>query len=177
MPRLSILRLSRWKWKPEYVDSLSESIDVVIVGGWRGTSGSFHHSHAQHRFRQGKISHFIVAVKDTDEAGDTIYRTIGKIGSGYTWAELKEMDERLQKGWKWVEPPEVFYSTRPRPDCGNGAERFSAPNVRYGAKVEKKCIPHYWIEPKDSLVLEVKCAEFTPASAMTAAYDTGFTFR
>lgn len=69
-------RTDRWmKLKPEF-----ETLDVVVVGGIYGTGR-----------RRGMLSSLIVAVRDKDA-----FKTVGKIGSGFSEETLKELTSKLE---------------------------------------------------------------------------------
>jgi DNA ligase-1 len=69
-------RLDHWmKLKPAF-----ETLDVVIVGGIWGTGR-----------RKGMLSSLIVAVRDRDA-----FKTVGKVGTGFSEAVLRELTARLE---------------------------------------------------------------------------------
>jgi DNA ligase 4 len=89
------------KVKPEYIDGSYDTLDVVVVGGYIGEGRSG-------RVRAGQVSHFALAVADRSpaegEAGPTApvaahWKTIGKVGTGYSFAELGAIRSRLQPHW------------------------------------------------------------------------------
>ena len=66
---------SGWfKLKPEYVDSLSDDLDLIIIGGQYGSG-----------HRGGMVSHFLLGVAITIKEGanvmPTYFKTFGKVGS------------------------------------------------------------------------------------------------
>jgi DNA ligase-1 len=69
-------RLDHWlKLKPAF-----ETLDVVVVGGIWGSGR-----------RRGTLSSLIVAVRDRDR-----FKTVGKVGTGFSEATLKELTSRLE---------------------------------------------------------------------------------
>ena len=104
-------RKGSWvKVKPEYMEGASDTLDVVIVGGYYADGA-----------RRTGISHFLVAVADPNggfEVTDTQeaaaaspprdgrtrfpkqWRVLCKVGSGYNKEELLEIQERLKPFWK-----------------------------------------------------------------------------
>jgi len=74
-PYVSGRRLDHWmKLKPEF-----ETLDVVVVGGIWGTGR-----------RKGTLSSLRVAVRDGDDL-----REVGKVGTGFTEGDLRELTEAL----------------------------------------------------------------------------------
>jgi DNA ligase-4 len=124
---------SGWiKIKPEYVDSLSDQLDLVIIGGYYGTG----------RRRGGMISHFMcgVAVQADDPADKPIvFHSFCKVGTGYTLNELKQLGQKLQPYWQ-------PFDTRNPPKSIVLAPGFK----------EK---PDVWIQPSQSQVVQIKAAE------------------
>lgn len=123
---------SGWvKIKPEYVDSLSDELDLVIVGGYFGVGR-----------RSGMTSHFMCAVAvPSNVPGEhpKVFHSFCKVGSGYTINELRELDQQLRPHWNAFDtkkPPESI---------------ILAPGFK-----EK---PDVWIEPSKSKIVQIKAAE------------------
>lgn len=123
---------SGWlKIKPEYVDSLSDQLDVVIVGGYFGQG-----------HRSGMVSHFMCAVAVPEETAGkrpSVFHSFCKVGTGYTMSELKDLGLKLKPYWK------KFDTKRP-PECVLLAKGFK----------EK---PDLWIEPWNSQIVQIRAAE------------------
>lgn len=138
---------SGWlKLKPEYVDSLSDDLDLIILGGNYG-SGARH---------GGLISHFLLGVAATPaNPGDqpTSFLTFGKVGSGYSDKELKSLLGKLHKHWR------KFDSVNP-PKC-----------IQFSSGSKDK--PEVWIEPKNSVIVQIKAAEISNSDK----YKCGCTMR
>ena len=65
------------KIKPDYVSEVTEDDDVLIVGGYFGSTG------------KNLLSHFLVALIDelppgADEGAQRTFTALAKVGSGYT---------------------------------------------------------------------------------------------
>ncbi|XP_067047572.1 DNA ligase 4-like [Acropora muricata] len=123
---------SGWlKIKPEYVDSLSDEMDLLIVGGYFGVGR-----------RSGMISHFMCAVAVSSSIPGqhpSVFHSFCKVGTGYTMNELHELDQLLHPHWRPFDtkrPPETV---------------ILAPGYK-----EK---PDVWIEPTKSKIVQVKAAE------------------
>ncbi|XP_029633322.1 DNA ligase 4 isoform X1 [Octopus sinensis] len=118
-----------FKVKPEYVDGLMDQLDLLIIGGYRGTG-----------HRSGLMSHFLLALAKSPKDGEkpNIFHSFCKVGSGYTKNELTELNEKLYKHWKKSDenPPKSI---------------VLAPGFK-----EK---PSVWIEPSKSCIVQVKAAE------------------
>ena len=157
-----------YKIKPDYMLGLNDDLDLVIIGGYYGTGK-----------RAGILSHFLLAIAvDTetsqnynekseedsldflsDELNTSTTKAISesqmfysfcKLGSGYTYKELKSFNDMLAS--KWVK----FDKKKP------------PANIAFG-----QAVPDVWIDPKDSLVVQVKAVEITHSDK----YKTGLTLR
>ncbi|KAG1700928.1 DNA ligase 4 [Nymphon striatum] len=70
------------KIKPEYVDSIIDQLDLIIVGGYFGEGR-----------RSGMISHFLLAVAVPNHG-------VCKVGTGYSFQELHDLCSKLNDHWK-----------------------------------------------------------------------------
>ncbi|XP_014680944.1 PREDICTED: DNA ligase 4-like [Priapulus caudatus] len=130
------------KVKPEYVGSLMDEVDVLIVGGYFGVGK-----------RSGLVSHFMVAVAvPAKQLGDnpTVFRSLGRVGSGYSMTELHDLCVKLKDKWQ------VFKKKSP-PTC-----------IILG--LEK---PDLWLEPSQGYIVQIKATEITKSDK----YGTGCTLR
>ena len=121
----------KWAWiklKRSYRGELSDTIDVVIVGYYKGRG-------KRSQFGLGGI---LVAVYDSDE---DVFRTIAKVGSGFTEEQLVEMKRILD---------EIAVPHRP-------------------ARVVSFLEPDVWVEPK--YVITVTADEITRSPNHTAGWD------
>ena len=78
---------------------MRDNLDLVVLAGYYGDGRS-----CTKRERAGKISTFLIGVVDDDTSTSTQPRflTVGKVGTGYSFDELKKLRE-------WLEPyTEVF---------------------------------------------------------------------
>ena len=74
---------SGWiKLKPDHIDQYNDTLDVIILGGYYGEGSR----------RAGTLSHFLCGIKDSNSEH---YYTIGKVGSGYTDLELKNINDQI----------------------------------------------------------------------------------
>ena len=121
----------KWAWiklKRSYRGELSDTIDVVIVGYYKGRG-------KRSQFGLGGI---LVAVYDSNE---DVFRTIAKVGSGFTEEQLVEMKNLLD---------EIAVPHRP-------------------ARVVSFLEPDVWVEPK--YVITVTADEITRSPNHTAGWD------
>ena len=161
-----------YKVKPDYMLGLNDDLDILIVGGYYGTGK-----------RSGILSHFLLAVAadsdepkieakmssndleglnfhddEDDEKNESkkksntpkVFYSFCKIGSGYTYKELTDFNQKLSNKWTKFDkknPPKHIELTVEKPDV--------------------------WIEPKDSLIVQVKAVEIVA----TDKYRTGLTLR
>ncbi|CAM9104087.1 unnamed protein product, partial [Ectocarpus fasciculatus] len=125
------------KMKPEYSNNMTD-LDLLILGGYYGEGKGV---------RAEGVSHFLLGVKDDSSSTDdmTKYLTVGKIGTGYSFAELEELRSRLNPHW------------RPWPSVGSRQPNHFAP-WKIGKRDD---IPHVWIPPEASCIVETRCAEIT----------------
>jgi len=157
-------RSKKWiKIKPEYVNSLCDELDVLIVGGYYGNG-----------YRRGKISHFLCAVlkdkikneddeddEDDDEKNnyndnDNIgklphFLSFCKFGSGYSLNELEGLSKEKNGNWKPLDPK----------------------NIPSWLTLEKKDIPDVYIPPDQSQIVQLKATEIVPS----VSYSAGVTLR
>ncbi len=121
----------KWAWiklKRSYRGELSDTLDVVIVGYYKGRG-------KRSQFGLGGI---LVAVYDKKE---DLFKTIAKVGSGFTEEQLREMKKLLD---------EIALPHKP-------------------ARVVSKIEPDVWVEPK--YVITVAADEITRSPNHTAGWD------
>jgi len=149
-------RCSDWvKMKSDYIDSLTDTLDLIIIGGYYGEGrriGGIGYDFTDH------ISSFLLGVIKTinkDNPKNSVLLPIVKVGSGYSNDELEILRQRLKESWKKYEtrkPPSIFGHWIPAM-----AER---PDV-------------YIDNPSASIILETKAAEITS----TDSFPTKLTLR
>ncbi len=121
----------KWAWiklKRSYRGSLSDTIDAVIVGYFKGRG-------QRAQFGLGAI---LVAVYDKK---NDVFKTIAKVGTGFTESQLAEMKRILD---------EIAVPHKP---------------ARVVAKIE----PDVWVEPK--YVVTIAADEITRSPSHTCAWD------
>ncbi|KAH7957147.1 hypothetical protein HPB52_015665 [Rhipicephalus sanguineus] len=142
----SEFRKAGWlKLKPEYVDNLVSDLDMLILGGYFGEGR-----------RSGVVSHFLLGVTSGDQDDDGMPRTfwsVAKVGSGYSLQELDDLLAKLTSKWK-------VYNPKKPPE-----KLVLAPGHK-----EK---PDLYLEPSDSVVLQIKASELVRSSQ----FRTGITLR
>ncbi|KAG8906784.1 hypothetical protein FRB99_006161 [Tulasnella sp. 403] len=126
-------RESCWmKVKPEYMDNMGDTVDVLVVSGKYG-SGS----------RGGRVSTLICAVKDdspTAVAGETRYLTFVRIGTGLTFADYEWVNA---KKWKPL-------------------DRRNPPSwMRMSTASSTDDVGDVYLEPSESFILSVKAASIS----------------
>ncbi|KAM9830797.1 DNA ligase 4 [Syngnathus typhle] len=102
--------------------------------------------------RGGMMSHFLCAVAEAPKPGEkpSVFHTLCRIGSGYTMKELYDLGLKLAKHWK------VY--------------RKNDPPANILCATEK---PEVYIEPRNSVILQVKAAEIVGSDM----YKTNCTLR
>ncbi|KAI3386955.1 hypothetical protein SNEBB_004140 [Seison nebaliae] len=122
-----------YKLKPDYLASINDDLDLVIIGGYRGSGR-----------RKQLVSHFLLAIYDDL---NKIYLSFAKVGTGYSLDELKMMNEKLEKFWR----------------------KSSPSNVAIGK--EK---PDFYINPENSMVVEIRAFEIISSKNYFAKYSLRF---
>ncbi|XP_049609405.1 DNA ligase 4 [Syngnathus scovelli] len=102
--------------------------------------------------RGGMMSHFLCAVAEAPKPGEkpSVFHSLCRIGSGYTMKELYDLGLKLAKHWK------VY--------------RKNDPPANILCATEK---PEVYIEPRNSVILQVKAAEIV----VSDMYKTNCTLR
>ncbi|XP_068735127.1 DNA ligase 4-like [Montipora capricornis] len=138
---------SGWiKIKPEYVDSLSDEMDLLIVGGYFGVGR-----------RSGMISHFMCAVavpSGIPGQHPSVFHSFCKVGTGYTMNELNELHQLLHPYWR-------PFDTKKPPD-----------SVILASGYKEK--PDVWIEPTKSKIVQVKAAEIIASDKFKTGFTLRF---
>ncbi|KAB5590537.1 ATP-dependent DNA ligase [Ceratobasidium theobromae] len=133
--------------KPEYMDSMSDSVDVLVVAGSWG-SGS----------RGGKVSSLICAVRDdysradVSETGLNIYATFVRIGTGLT---IEDYDWVNKKKWIRVD------------------KKAPPPHLKVSSSGKSEDKGDVYLDPEDWFIISVKAASIT----LTDEFGTGLTMR
>eukprot|EP00041_Stephanoeca_diplocostata_P038168 m.1481493 g.1481493 ORF g.1481493 m.1481493 type:complete len:1109 (+) comp25177_c1_seq6:260-3586(+) len=155
-------RKSWIKWKPEYNDSLCDTMDLVVIGGYFGIGER----------GGGRFSHFLLAAPEIDSHSiteDEMERADGprivgwhpvcKVGTGYSRQEIQDLNDRFKALWvhNKKEPKRLF--ERRAPFLKHVHENVDRPDA--------------WIDPMVSIVFEVKAAELQPSTD----FKCGFTLR
>ncbi|KAF9131934.1 DNA ligase (ATP) [Mortierella sp. 14UC] len=137
-------RGEQWvKIKPEYVDGVFDSLDVLVVGGYYG-SGT--------RGGHGVISSYLCAVRDNTSKSmmGKKFLTFCKFGSGFTYQQMG--NQRLGPHWKEYK----HYRENPWVDLVDNA----------------KMRPDVIIDPEKSIVVEIKASEILANSESYASEYT-----
>lgn len=102
--------------------------------------------------RGGMMSHFLCAVAEAPKPGEkpSVFHTLCRIGSGYTMKELYDLGLKLTKHWK------VYRKNNPPASILCGTEK-----------------PEVYIEPCNSVIIQVKAAEIVGSDM----YKTNCTLR
>lgn len=116
------------KLKREYQTALTDTLDLIIVGAFHGRGR-----------RAGRYGAFLLACFDDNE---NLYRTVSKIGTGFTDKHLAEFPKLLR--------PSVLRKKH--------------------HMVDSKMEANVWVEPK--LVIEVGASEVTLSPIHTAGYGS-----
>lgn len=133
------------KLKPEYVDNLVSDLDMLILGGYFGEG-----------HRSGVVSHFLLGVAsgDCDDSGVPLsFWSVAKVGSGYSKQELDKLLLQLTPKWKVYDPKK--------------------PPEKVVLAQGHKEKPDLYLDPSDSVVLQIKASELVRSSN----FRTGITLR
>ena len=158
------------KLKPDYVNEMTETMDLIILGGYFGEG----------KRRVGDISHFLLGCAkknlpsstsmdmnmndDNDDDIDsypTEFYTFCKVGSGYSDTELNDLRQRLNDYW-------VPYNPR---------TAKNDPGLKHlmGWNPEINDVPDVYIDPKNSVLIELLCNEIIPT--VKGKFSAGLTVR
>ncbi|THH05269.1 hypothetical protein EW145_g4922 [Phellinidium pouzarii] len=133
------------KVKPEYMDNMGETVDVLVVGGNYGTGK-----------RSGGVSTFICAVVDdrrnANDEDELKYSTFVRVGTGLTYADYVWV---RQKNWKTF-------------------DKDNMPFWYQASKRNSEDKGDVYLEPEDSFILEVKAAEITPSDQYHLGFTMRF---
>ncbi|KAJ8095206.1 DNA ligase (ATP) [Marasmius tenuissimus] len=133
------------KVKPEYMDNMGETVDVLVVGGNYGTGS-----------RGGGVSTLICAVLDTrnsDDQSEQKYSTFVRIGSGLTYTDYAWVRDKPWKPWDRKNPPEFLQTSKK----SSGEDKGDV-----------------YLDPDDSFILKVKAAEIVPSEQYHVGYTMRF---
>nr|Q7Z7W5.1 RecName: Full=DNA ligase 4; AltName: Full=DNA ligase IV; AltName: Full=Polydeoxyribonucleotide synthase [ATP] 4 [Coprinopsis cinerea]BAC76766.1 DNA ligase IV [Coprinopsis cinerea]BAD93669.1 DNA ligase IV [Coprinopsis cinerea] len=132
------------KVKPEYMDNMGETVDVLVVAGNYG-SGK----------RGGGVSTLICAVMDDrrpDSDDEPKYSSFVRIGTGLSFADYVWVRSKPWKVWDPKNPPEFLQT----------------------AKKGQEDKGDVYLEPEDSFILKVKAAEITPSDQYHMGFTMRF---
>ncbi|KAJ7077844.1 DNA ligase IV [Mycena belliarum] len=133
------------KVKPEYMDNMGETVDVLVVAANYG-SGS----------RGGGVSTLICAVVDdrhtADDDEEPKYSTFVRIGSGLSFADYVWVRDKPWKTWDAKNPPEFLQT----------------------AKKSHEDKGDVYLLPEDSFILKVKAAEIVISDQYHMGYTMRF---
>ncbi|KAI0720902.1 DNA ligase 4 [Fomitopsis betulina] len=119
------------KVKPEYMDNMGETVDVLVVAGNYGTGR-----------RAGGVSTLICAVFDdrrTSDDDEPLYSTFVRIGTGLSYADYIWLRSKPWKEWDPKDPPSFIETSKKGMDDKGDL----------------------YLEPQDSFIIKVKAAEIT----------------
>eukprot|EP00730_Choanoeca_flexa_P016767 TRINITY_DN7989_c0_g1_i1.p1 TRINITY_DN7989_c0_g1~~TRINITY_DN7989_c0_g1_i1.p1 ORF type:complete len:780 (+),score=139.33 TRINITY_DN7989_c0_g1_i1:32-2341(+) len=144
-----------WKWKPENESQLSDTLDLLIVGAYRPDGA---------RRQGGRFSHFMLAVAERppDDAPPgtrpSKFYSFCKVGTGYAYNELQRVRKLLDKHMK-------PFDKRSGP---------SGMGQRIELAVGDQERPDFYIEPENSIIVEVKAATIISTSKFRAGVTMRF---
>jgi DNA ligase-4 len=143
------------KIKSDYIDSLTDTLDLVIIGGFYGEGKRRIGSNSDWNDHISTFLMGVVKFYDKENPRKSIILPLVKVGTGYSNEELEIMRQRLKYNWK------TYDSKKPTSLYGSW----------YPAMSEK---PDVYIEdPSESIILELKAAEIT----ISDAFPTKLTLR
>ncbi|KAJ7672669.1 ATP dependent DNA ligase domain-containing protein [Mycena rosella] len=133
------------KVKPEYMDNMGETVDVLVVAANYGTGS-----------RGGGVSTLICAVVDdrnsADDGEEPKYSSFVRIGSGLSFADYVWVRDKPWKTWDPKNPPEFLQT----------------------AKKSHEDKGDVYLLPEDSFILKVKAAEIVTSDQYHMGYTMRF---
>lgn len=149
-PRVSV------KLKPDFFEGGVPDLDVLILGANFGMGLS-----RSGNSRAGRPSTFVVGVAMEEPRGGgsdwavdspaphpTRFRVVGRVGTGYSYSQLEELQELLAPHWQPLDP-------KSPPTCFADWA---------GTSMKGSNVPQVWIPPEHSRVLTVKCYSLAEGS-------------
>ncbi|KAM5533834.1 hypothetical protein V8D89_012497 [Ganoderma adspersum] len=132
------------KVKPEYMDNMGETVDVLVVAGNYGTGR-----------RSGGVSTLICAVLDDRHAlnddEDQKYCSFVRIGSGLSYADYIWVRQKHWKPWGANGPEWLQVSRKGHEDKGD-----------------------VYLEPEDSFIIKIKAAEVVSSDLYSLGFTMRF---
>eukprot|EP00930_Biecheleria_cincta_P097611 TRINITY_DN89314_c0_g1_i1.p1 TRINITY_DN89314_c0_g1~~TRINITY_DN89314_c0_g1_i1.p1 ORF type:complete len:637 (-),score=87.30 TRINITY_DN89314_c0_g1_i1:27-1688(-) len=144
-----------YKIKPEY-DGLSETLDLLVVGAYFGDSQKRRAGAGHSTDLADNCSQFLLAAL-RGPAGSPTVVTVGRVGSGFSMDQLKEMRAKLRPFLRRYDPHRA-------PSWFGGWRGGTKASTRPDAVVDS---------PSHGFVMEVKAAELVPSEE----YEFGHTLR
>ena len=148
--------LGGWlKIKPEYNNELSDHLDLIVLGGYYGgrtVKGNAGNS---------PVTHFLLGVANSNDGGNANsndrFLSFCRVGSGYSNKDLFDLLQRLHPHF--------------RPCLGNRPQDM----IKAGTCLSgKEPTPDVWVDPKKSVILQVKAAEIVPSDIYKVGYSLRF---
>ena len=137
-------RCNDWvKMKCDYIDTINDSLDLIILGGYYGEGKRRIQTGYSYNFNDHISSFLIGVIKTIDLVNpkNSIILPISKVGTGYSLEELEMIRQKLNNNWKKYDP------RMPTKLFGNWIPAIGErPDV-------------YIEDPSCSIILEVKAAE------------------
>lgn len=132
------------KVKPEYMDNLGETFDLLVVAGSYGSRSK----------RSGAVSTLVCAAFEDRgiNEDDPTYTTFVRIGTGLSYADYLWVRSKPWKEWDKKNPPS-WLRTAAKGDEDKG---------------------DLYLEPQDSFIIKVKAAEITAASGYHIGWTMRF---
>jgi DNA ligase-4 len=131
------------KWKPDYMDQLADDFDLVVTGAFFGSGR-----------RGGRLASFMcaVAVPGVGGARPTKFLSFCKVGGGFSIPMLDKINQRLAPFLR----------------------DFDSKNAAMARRVQLgKDRPDKFIDPEDSIIIQVKASEIQ----ISDAFGTGISLR
>ncbi|KJA23601.1 hypothetical protein HYPSUDRAFT_66273 [Hypholoma sublateritium FD-334 SS-4] len=139
-------RNSDWiKVKPEYMDDMGETVDLLVVAGNYGSG-----------YRSGGVSTLVCAVLDDrreyEDDEDPKYSSFVRIGTGLSFSDYVWIRSKPWKPWDPKNPP-AFLQTAKRGQEDKG---------------------DVYLNPEDSFIIKIKAAEIIPTDSYHIGYTMRF---
>lgn len=134
-----------YKLKADYIDGLVDNFDLIIIGAYLNKSRKW-------------VDKFVVGVRDTTRDEPT-FMSVSSLSGGLSRREWSEIVNELKPHWVNVNL-----------DKSSKTKSIKDPpaGLQFGP-----AIPDVWINPKNSIVLEIKASELTK----TTSFRTNYTLR
>ncbi|XP_059617100.1 DNA ligase 4 [Phlebotomus argentipes] len=148
-PGVRSIEAGWFKCKPDYINGVVSDLDLLIIGGYYEPQKRYMESYLLGIYANGP-----------GERNDPVFYSVAKVSAqGLKFADRRKLSEDLRARWRPVEQEKVGRkSTFVVPQCLEW----------------QNAVPDAWIEPNNSIVLEIKATELTKTTTFRTTHALKF---